>query len=38
LAEKLVSGAGPGAGWASRVFYTDNGSTAVEVGIKMGFR
>ncbi|CAM9640842.1 unnamed protein product, partial [Ascophyllum nodosum] len=36
VAEKLVRG--PGRGWASRVFYTDNGSTATEVGIKMGFR
>lgn len=29
---------GPGRGWASRVFFTDNGSTATEVAIKMGFR
>ncbi|CAN0063269.1 unnamed protein product, partial [Hapterophycus canaliculatus] len=36
VAERLVEG--PGKGWASRVFFTDNGSTATEVGIKMGFR
>jgi dethiobiotin synthetase/adenosylmethionine--8-amino-7-oxononanoate aminotransferase len=36
LAEALVDG--PGKGWASRVFYTDDGSTASEVGIKMGLR
>ena len=30
--------AGVGKGWASRVFYSDNGSTAIEVGIKMAFR
>ena len=29
---------GPGAGWASRVFFSDNGSTAVEVGVKMALR
>ncbi|CAN0537448.1 unnamed protein product, partial [Scytosiphon promiscuus] len=29
VAERLVNG--PGRGWASRVFYTDNGSTAAEV-------
>jgi dethiobiotin synthetase/adenosylmethionine--8-amino-7-oxononanoate aminotransferase len=36
LAETLL--AGPGNGWASRVFYTDNGSTGMEVALKMALR
>ena len=39
LADILVnSNIGPGKGWASRVFFTDDGSTAVEVAIKMGMK
>ena len=36
LAEALL--AGPGKGWASRVFYSDNGSTGMEVALKMALR
>ncbi|BGP42770.1 hypothetical protein JCM10450v2_006881 [Rhodotorula kratochvilovae] len=36
LAEKLL--AGVGAGWASRVFYSDDGSTGMEVALKMALR
>ena len=36
LAEKLLETVGKG--WAERVFYSDNGSTGVEVALKMGIR
>jgi dethiobiotin synthetase/adenosylmethionine--8-amino-7-oxononanoate aminotransferase len=36
LAEELL--ATVGAGWASRVFYSDNGSTGIEVALKMALR
>jgi dethiobiotin synthetase/adenosylmethionine--8-amino-7-oxononanoate aminotransferase len=38
LSQKLLSVDGPGYGWADRVFFTDDGSTAMEVAIKMGMR
>ncbi|KAI5119005.1 hypothetical protein M0805_004415 [Coniferiporia weirii] len=38
LAERLLSPKGPGAGWASRVFFSDDGSTAMEVALKMALR
>lgn len=37
LAERLVH-EGPGKGWASRAFFSDNGSTGMEVAIKMALR
>ncbi|KAF8896527.1 onanonoxo-7-onima-8-eninoihtemlysoneda [Infundibulicybe gibba] len=37
LAERLVHD-GPGKGWASRAFFSDNGSTAMEVALKMALR
>ncbi|KAH7927967.1 PLP-dependent transferase [Leucogyrophana mollusca] len=37
LAERLVYD-GPGKGWASRAFFSDNGSTAMEVALKMALR
>ncbi|KAI0784460.1 onanonoxo-7-onima-8-eninoihtemlysoneda [Abortiporus biennis] len=37
LAERLVKD-GPGKGWASRAFFSDDGSTAMEVAIKMALR
>ncbi|KAJ7328822.1 PLP-dependent transferase [Mycena albidolilacea] len=36
LAERLLDG--PGKGWASRVFFSDDGSTAMEVALKMALR
>lgn len=39
LADRLLhSKSGPGRDWASRVFFTDDGSTAMEVAIKMGMK
>ena len=38
LAETMLSEDGPGAGWASRVFFTDNGSCSMEVALKMAIR
>jgi hypothetical protein len=35
-AELLLQGVGQG--WAERVFFSDNGSTSIEVAIKMAFR
>ncbi|KAI6042469.1 pyridoxal phosphate-dependent transferase, partial [Pisolithus marmoratus] len=37
LAERLVH-EGPGKGWASRAFFSDNGSTGTEVALKMALR
>ncbi|KGN65428.1 bifunctional dethiobiotin synthetase/7,8-diamino-pelargonic acid aminotransferase, mitochondrial isoform X1 [Cucumis sativus] len=35
-AELLLAGVGKG--WASRVYFSDNGSTAIEIALKMAFR
>ncbi|KAG6330680.1 hypothetical protein ID866_8408 [Astraeus odoratus] len=37
LAERLLKD-GPGKGWASRAFFSDNGSTGTEVALKMALR
>ncbi|KIJ11983.1 hypothetical protein PAXINDRAFT_83629 [Paxillus involutus ATCC 200175] len=37
LAERLLH-EGPGRGWASRAFFSDNGSTGMEVALKMAIR
>ncbi|CCL98393.1 uncharacterized protein FIBRA_00388 [Fibroporia radiculosa] len=37
LAERLIH-SGPGHGWASRVFFSDDGSTGMEVALKMALR
>ncbi|KAJ7757468.1 onanonoxo-7-onima-8-eninoihtemlysoneda [Mycena metata] len=37
LAERLLHD-GPGKGWASRAFFSDDGSTAMEVALKMALR
>jgi dethiobiotin synthetase/adenosylmethionine--8-amino-7-oxononanoate aminotransferase len=36
LSQKLLGPTGPGYEWADRVFFSDDGSTAMEVAIKMG--
>lgn len=38
LAHVLISPKGPGHGWADRVFFSDDGSIAMEVSIKMGMK
>lgn len=38
LARYMVSPQGPGRRWASRVFFSDDGSTAMEIAIKMALR
>ena len=35
---KFLIEAGPGQNWASKVFYSDDGSTGMEIAIKMAFR
>ncbi|KAF8580612.1 PLP-dependent transferase [Ramaria rubella] len=37
LAERLVH-KGPGAGWATRAYFSDDGSTGMEIALKMAFR
>ena len=37
LSEYFVK-TGPGRGWASRAFYSDDGSTGMEIAVKMAMR
>lgn len=37
LAERLIQN-GPGKGWASRAFFSDDGSTGMEIALKMALR
>ncbi|KAG8993150.1 hypothetical protein FRB90_000777 [Tulasnella sp. 427] len=37
LAERLIK-SGPGKGWAAKAFFSDNGSTGMEVALKMAIR
>ena len=38
LSQALLGPKGPGHGWANRVFFSDDGSTAMEVALKMGLK
>lgn len=38
LGQRLLNKSGPGHGWATRIFFTDNGSTGMEVSLKMAFK
>jgi len=38
LCQRLLGESGPGHGWANRVFFSDDGSTAMEIAIKMGMK
>lgn len=38
LARFMIGEGGPGRGWAKRVFFSDDGSTAMEVALKMALR
>ena len=38
LSQKLVGPKGPGYPWAKRAFFTDNGSTGMEVALKMAMK
>ena len=38
LSRLLLQDGGPGSGWATRVFFSDDGSTAMEIAVKMALR